>query len=76
MVPEDAPDFYYISARDGTVRRSDRETRMRNAIASLHTLDPVKLLIKREAFRKGMLILAAMVGIVAVCTGLALAVKR
>jgi Peptidase propeptide and YPEB domain len=76
VVPEDRSTFYYVSARDGTVSRSDRETRIRNAIASLHTLDPVKLLIERKAFRKGMLILAGMVGIAAVCTGLALAVKR
>jgi hypothetical protein len=76
VVAEDPSTTYYVSARDGTVSRSDRESRIRNAIASLHTLDPVKLLIEREVFRKGMLILAGMVGIAAVCTGLALAVKR
>lgn len=76
VVPEDPSTFYYVSARDGTVNRSDRETRIRNAIASLHTLDPVKLLIEREAFRKGILILAAIVDLAAVCTGLTLAVKR
>ena len=68
--------LYYVSPRDGTVKHSNRESRVRNAIASLHTLDPVKLLIEREPFRKGMLILAGIVGVAAVCTGLALAVKR
>jgi hypothetical protein len=76
VVAEDPSTFYYVSAKDGTVSRSDRESRIRNAIASLHTLDPVKLVIERESFRKGMLILTSIFGMAAVCTGLALAVKR
>ena len=76
VVAEDPSTFYYVSARDGTVSRSDRESRIRNAIASLHTLDPVKLLIEREAVRKGLLIVASLIGIAAVCTGYALALKR
>lgn len=76
VVAEDPSTLYYVSARDGTVSRSDRESRIRNAIASLHTLDPVKLLIEREAVRKGLLIVASLIGIAAVCTGYALALKR
>ena len=76
VVAEDPSTLYYFSVRDGTVSRSDRESRIRNAVASLHTLDPIKLLIEREAFRKGLLIVASLIGIAAVCTGYALALKR
>lgn len=68
--------FYYVSAADGTVTRSDRESRIRNAIASLHTLDPIKLVVQADGFRKGLLILTGFIGIGAVCTGLVLAAKR
>ena len=75
-IAADPSTFYYVSATDGTVNRSDRESRIRNALASLHTLDPIKLLVASEAFRKGTLILTGLVGIAAVCTGLLLALKR
>lgn len=68
--------FLYVSAIDGTVTRSDRESRIRNAIASLHTLDPIMLVVRSDAFRKGLLILTGLIGIGTVCTGLVLAAKR
>jgi uncharacterized iron-regulated membrane protein len=73
---EEPSTVYYVSPTDGTVRRSDRESRIRNAIASLHTLDPVNFLIGRQAVRKGLLILISLVGIVAVGTGFYLAWPR
>ena len=56
----------------GTVQRSDRESRIRNAITSLHTLDPVKLLIERDAVR-GLLLLMSLIGMAAAGTGFYLA---
>jgi hypothetical protein len=77
VIAEDNPSIvYYVSARDGAVQRSNRESRIRNAIASLHTLEPIKLLIGREAIRKGLLILTSLIGIAAVSTGFYLAFKR
>jgi uncharacterized iron-regulated membrane protein len=73
---QDPSVLYYVSARDGTVSRSDRESRIRNAIASLHTLDPMRLLIEREAVRKGLLLLSSLIGIAAVGTGFYLAFPR
>jgi uncharacterized iron-regulated membrane protein len=73
---EEPSTVYYVSAIDGTVRRSDRESRIRNAIASLHTLDPVKLLMQREVVRKGLLLLLSLIGIAAVGTGFYLALPR
>jgi hypothetical protein len=73
---QDPSTIYYVSAHDGAVRRSDRESRIRNAIVSLHTLDPVKLLIEREAVRKGLLLSLSLIGIAAVGTGFYLALPR
>jgi uncharacterized iron-regulated membrane protein len=70
---QDPSVLYYVSVRDGTVSRSDRESRIRSAIASMHTLEPVKLLMEREAFRKGLLLLSSLIGIAAVGTGFYLA---
>ena len=76
VLEQDPSIVYYVSARDGTVQRSDRESRIRNAIAGLHTLDPVKLLIEREAVRKGLLLLLSLIGMAAVGTGFYLALPR
>ena len=75
-VAEEPATFYYVSATDGTVNRSDRESRLRNAIASLHTLDPIKLVVESDAFRKGLLIISGLIGLATVCTGLVLATRR
>jgi hypothetical protein len=67
---------YYVSARDGEVRRSNRWSRVQEAIASLHTFEPLKLLTRRESLRKGLLLLMSAVGIAAAGTGYYLAVPR
>ena len=67
---------YYVSSRDGTVYHRDREDRIRGAIGSLHTFQPLKLIIRREAVRKGLLLLVAVLGIGVAVTGYYLAVPR
>ena len=73
---QDPSIVYFVSAHDGTVQRSDRESRIRSAIESLHTLDPVKLFSEREAVRKGLLFLLSLIGIAAVGIGFYLALPR
>lgn len=67
---------YYVSSRDGTVRHSDRETRIRGAITSLHTFQPLKLITRRAAVRKGLLLLLSVLGIMVAGTGYYLALPR
>jgi hypothetical protein len=67
---------YYVSAGDGEVRRSNRWSRVQEAIASLHTFEPLKLLTRRERVRKGLLLLMSAIGIGAAGTGYYLAVPR
>jgi hypothetical protein len=76
VLEQDPSVLYYVSVRDGTVSRSDRESRIRSAIASIHTLEPVKLFMEREAVRKGLLLLSSLIGIAAVGTGFYLALPR
>ncbi len=67
---------YYVSADDGEVRRSDRWSRVRAAISSLHTFEPVKLIVRGERVRKGLLFLLSAVGIAAALSGYYLALPR
>jgi peptidase YpeB-like protein len=67
---------YHVSTDDGSVRRSERMDRIRGAITSLHTFDPIKLITKRDAVRNGLLIITAVIGIVASLTGYYLALRR
>jgi len=73
---DDGANLYHVSINDGTIQRSDRLTRLRWAIQSLHTFEPVKLIIQRDEFRKGLLVLLGMVGIGAVVTGYCLVLTR
>jgi len=73
---DDRATVSYISTSDGTVRRSDRWSRIRGAITSLHTFEPVKLITKRDAVRKGLLALLSMVGVGVAGTGYYLALPR
>jgi len=50
--------------------------RIRGAIASLHTFEPIKLITKRDAVRNGLLIISSLIGIVASMTGYYLALRR
>ena len=73
---DDRATVSYISTSDGTVRRSDRWSRIRGAITSLHTFEPVKLVTKRDAVRKGLLVLLSVVGMGVAGTGYYLARPR
>ena len=67
---------YYVSTRDGEIRRSDRWTRIQGAISSLHTFEPIKLIVRGERVRKALLILSGAVGIAAALSGYYLAIPR
>jgi hypothetical protein len=73
---DDRSTVYYVSVYDGTVRHSNRESRIRRAIVSLHTFEPIKLITKQNAVRKGMLVLLSLLGIGAALTGYFLALQR
>ena len=72
----DPSTLYYVSPRDGTVSRSDRWSRAQNALASLHTFEPLKLLVRSSSVRRGLLIIASVIGIMAALTGYYLALPR
>jgi len=67
---------FFVATRDGTVRRSDRVNRVRAALGSLHTFDPLKLLIRSDKLRRGLMIVAGVIGIVAALTGYYLSLRR
>ena len=67
---------FYVSTSDGTVQRSDRSSRIRRAITSLHTFEPLKLITKRDAVRRGLLVLLSVVGVGVAGTGYYLALPR
>jgi hypothetical protein len=67
---------FYVSVNDGAVRRSDRWNRFVGAFASLHTFEPIKLITRRDAVRRGLMIAAGMMGIGAAVTGYCLSVRR
>ena len=73
---DDRATVSYISTSDGTVRRSDRWSRIRGAITSLHAFEPLKLITKRDAVRKGLLVLLSVVGVGVAGTGYYLALPR
>jgi uncharacterized iron-regulated membrane protein len=66
--------FYYVNFNNGGISRSTQATRLRNAITSLHTFEPVRLLTERGAARKGLLLTASLIGIGASISGYILAV--
>jgi uncharacterized iron-regulated membrane protein len=66
----------YVSTIDGTVQRSDRRSRIRAAITSLHTFEPLTLVTERDRVRKGALLLLSFIGIGATATGYYLALPR
>jgi hypothetical protein len=76
VLDNDQSTGYYVSAHDGSVRRSTRLDRIRQAIASLHTFEPIKLITKQNEVRKGLLIVTSVIGIVASLTGYYLALRR
>jgi len=64
---------FHVSTIDGTAQRSDRLNRIRTAIESLHTLEPLRLITERDWIRKGVLILLSVIGIGVAGTGYYLA---
>ncbi len=62
----------YVSARDGTVQRSDRVRKIRNAVQSLHRFYPVQAVFGRAA-QDLALYVASTVSLVAIVTGYYLA---
>jgi len=76
MLDSDKSTAYFVSTEDGSVRRSDRVDRIRGAITSLHTFDPIKLVTRREAVRTGLLIITGVIAILASLTGYYLALRR
>jgi hypothetical protein len=69
----DGSNLYYVSANAGTVSQSNQLTRIRGAITSLHTFEPVRLITDSSAVRKGLLILFSSIGVAAALTGYYLA---
>jgi len=63
----------HVSTSDGTVRSSNRLNRIKAAIGSLHTFEPLKLITKQSNVRKGLLVLLSLVGIGVALTGYYLA---
>jgi hypothetical protein len=75
---EDAGDpVLYVDAESGAlVGRSDRWSRIRSVITSLHEFEPVTRVIGSHRFRKAAMLFFALVGIATVLTGYWLVVPR
>jgi PepSY-associated TM region len=67
---------FYVTPNDGTVRRSDPWNRLFGALASLHTFEPLKLVTRRDEIRRGLMMIAGIIGIAAAVTGYYLALRR
>lgn len=76
MLDSDKSTAYFVATEDGSVRRSDRVDRIRGAITSLHTFDPIKLVIRPETVRTSLLIITGVIAILASLTGYYLALRR
>lgn len=68
-------DLFYVSMINGDVSYSTTGTRLRAAITSLHTFEPLKLISARESFRKGSLALTAGISVIVALTGYYLAIQ-
>ena len=66
----------HVAVSGGTVRRSTRWSRIQAAVVSLHTFEPLKLITKRKAARKGLLLLLSLLGIAVAGTGYYLSIPR
>lgn len=65
----DGSNLYYVSALNGSLSQSNSLARMRAAISSLHTFEPIKLFTDSDTVRKGLLVILSMVGILTSLTG-------
>jgi uncharacterized iron-regulated membrane protein len=73
---DDRATISYVSTRDGRVWHTDRRSRIRVAMSSLHDFSAFRLIIGRNAVRTGLLLLLSLVGIAVVVTGYYLALPR
>jgi hypothetical protein len=76
VLDRDSSVDFFVTVNDGAVRRSDRWNRMRGAVGSLHTFEPLKLFTRRDGVRKALLVLTGIIGIAAAITGYSLALRR
>jgi hypothetical protein len=65
----DGSNIYYVSLMSGAVSRSNSMTRIRAAITSLHTFEPIRLFTESGAVRKGILVILSLVGVIVSITG-------
>ncbi|MFQ5435156.1 MAG: hypothetical protein ACE5FD_09800 [Anaerolineae bacterium] len=70
----DGADSFYVNFWNGRVSQSTTLTRIKAAIVSLHTFEPLKLLVNREDIKNNALILFSVVGIGTALTGYYLAI--
>lgn len=66
----------YVSARNGDSRYTNRWIRIRAALEGFHSFDPVEWVTGSSLLRKGLLLLASLIGGVVALTGYALALRR
>lgn len=71
---EDGSDSFYVNFWNGRVSQSTPLTRIKAAIVSLHTFEPIKLLVNREGVKNSALILLSIAGIGTALTGYYLAI--
>jgi hypothetical protein len=77
VVLSDTPHVrYHVSVKDGAVQASNRWARIKTAIGSLHTFEPLKYIVQKDEARNGLLILLSLVGVGTVVTGYYLALLR
>jgi hypothetical protein len=65
----DGSNIYYVSLMSGSISHSNAATRIRAAITSLHTFEPIKLFTASGAVRKGLLVILSVIGVVVSLTG-------
>jgi hypothetical protein len=67
-------EVYYVTVQDGKVSQSNWMTRLRFAITSLHTFEPLKLISDNDKIRQVSLIVTAFLSILVAITGYYLAI--
>jgi hypothetical protein len=66
---DDGSTVSYVALTDGSVRRSDSASRVRNIIVSTHTFAPMNIVNVGRLARKPLLIITSVIGVIAVMTG-------
>jgi hypothetical protein len=66
----------YVSARNGDSRYTNRWIRIRAGLEGLHSFDPIEWVTGSSLLRKGLLLLAGLIGGVVALTGYALVFRR